>query len=208
MRRYACALPRALKGGHIFGRRPRRAERDPDGYLESWIPYEEHVRELAVLKLAGRAYSPEDYRAALERYIQAEIRIKTVPELLRASSAATVAYDPDTGDVTVWVPERLVWWLRRYAIFHELAHVAAAHPAMERRPSDGVIVGTSPAPVRRLARKQPPTTGNTPDDLPEPFAADLDRFYEDEADLRAQHHMVTGSLGARALEFDRLSQLR
>lgn len=208
LRRYALAIPRALRPGPAFGRRPRPIETDPHAFVEAWIPYEEHVRELAVLKISGRAYGPEDYRDALESYVQGPIRIKTVPELITGPAVATTSYDPVTGAVTIWVPARLSWWLRQYAIYHELAHVAAGHPPKERRGGTGEIVGTAPAPLRRLARKAPFTPDDLPEGLPRSFVQDPRRFYEDEANLRAEHNMVTSSLGARALEFDRLNQLR
>lgn len=206
--RYAYAVPRALRVIRGLGDRGRTSWRGPDEVVDGRIPYEEHVRELAVLKLSGRPYIPGDYREALERYAGISIGIKTVDELVQGPATATLTYDPGGAGVTIWVPRRLDWWLRQYAIFHEMAHVAAGHPPRERGPEGTPEAWAAEPPFRRLARKSPPT----PDDLRagpvEAFRLDPGDFYEQEADLRAQHNMVTSSLGARALEFDRLSQLR
>ena len=59
---------------------------------------------------------------------------------------------------------------------------------------------------RLLASKAPITGESIPEDLPEAYRNDLHRLHEDEADLRAQHHMLTARLAARALEVDGLNQ--
>ncbi len=169
------------------------------------MPYEEHVRELAVLKLLGRPYTPEDYLAALERHLKVRIEIKEVYEVIRGSAQATMRYSPETHSIVIYIPERLSWWLRRYALFHELAHLAAAHPFLERSLETGEVIRIR-KPNWRLARKAPVTEESIPDDLPEAYRNDLHRLREDEADLRAQHHMLTAQLGARALEVERLNQ--
>ena len=206
--RYAYAVPRALRAVQGFGDRGRASERDPDEFVDEWIPYEEHVRELAVLKLSGRPYTPGHYREAVERYAGLPIGIRTVDELVQAPAAATITYDAGGAGATIWVPRRLDWWLRQYAIFHELAHVAAGHPPRERTPRGLRADWAEEPPFRRLARRSAPKPEDLRNGPVELFRRDPEKFYEKEADLRAQHNMVTSSLGARALEFDRLSQLR
>lgn len=183
-----------------------RKKRKEEEFLERWVPYEEHVRELAVLKLLGRPYSPEDYLTALERHLKVSIKIKDVYEVIRGSAQATMRYSPETCTVVIYVPERLSWWLRRYALFHELAHLAAAHPFMERLPQTGEVIRVREPDWRRLASKAPITGESIPEDLPEAYRNDLHRLHEDEADLRTQHHMLTAQLGARALEVEGLNQ--
>lgn len=208
LRRYASVVPRALRAGPVFRGRVQPARRDPHDYVEAWIPYEEHVRELALLRLSGQPYTPEDYRDALQRFAHASIKIKSVPELVSGPAVATTSYDPDGAGVTIWVPQRLDWWLRQYAIFHELAHVAAGHPPKSRAPGSLEAVWAEAPSIRRLARNDPPAPHDLRRGPVEAFRLDPGRFYEEEADLRAQHNMVTSSLGPRALEFDRLNQLR
>ncbi len=208
LRRYASAVPRALRKRSIFCGRRRPTWQDPRGFVEAWIPFEEHVRELAVLRLSGRLYTPEAYRDALERFVGVSIGIKSVPELVRGPAVATTSYDPDGAGVTIWVPQRLEWWLRQYAIFHELSHIAAGHPPKSRAPDNAEAFWAAAPTLRRLARNAPPFPGDLHDGPVEAFRRDPGRFYEEEADLRAEHNMVTSSLGPRALEFDRLNQLR
>lgn len=181
-------------------------KRKEEEFLERWVPYEEHIRELAVLKLLGRPYSPEDYLTALQRHLKVRVKIKDVYEVIRGPAQATMRYSPETCTVVIYVPERLSWWLRRYALFHELAHLAAAHPFMERLPETGEVIRVRKPDWRRLASKAPITGESIPEDLPEAYRNDLHRLHEDEADLRAQHHMLTAQLGARALEVEGLNQ--
>lgn len=79
---------------------------EADEWLERWVPYEEHVRELGALKLLGEAYTPEDYRVALEKYLRVRIEVKTVPEVIRG---------------TGWVKPNTTWKAVRSSSSYRLA---------------------------------------------------------------------------------------
>ncbi len=160
-----------------------------------------------MLNLLGRPYTPDDYAEALAEHLEMTIRIRRVPEILKGPGLAAIQYDELADVTTVWVADRLNWWLFRYAVFHELAHVAAGHPFAERCPEKGATIRLYHPTGKRLARKAPLTFQSSKEEIPESFSYDdFIRLYDAEAELRVQHNMLTAHLGERALEVERLNQ--
>lgn len=178
-----------------------------DEFAKLWMPYEEHIRELATLKLLNSSYTVADYASALERELRIKIEIRTFSEVKPGQGIASLEYDEYSATATIWVPNRLSWWLAQYAMFHELGHLAAGHSFirvdMETKEKSGRY-----APVkRRLARKAPPSYEDLPNALTKNLSReDMGDVYEAECEVRAQHNMLTAQLGGRALELDGLNQ--
>jgi hypothetical protein len=169
-------------------------------FVASLIPYEEYVRELALLGLKGTPFTGDAYSEALANKLDVRIRIlrPTNVALERRQLGRTTRH-PDSGDVTVEIPVRLGrGWLYNYTLLHELGHVAAGHPPLPPDLDEATLADLEP-PDERLARKAPLTSG-----LPKGALGDL---YEAEAELRAQHGMLAGSLGELALGTERLNQV-
>jgi hypothetical protein len=114
--------------------------RDP-----SELSVEDFRLELAELGLLGRAFGPEEYRAALEEYLGVEITVEELPdaeggavagELAAEGNLAEVVYDDPTGRALVLVRESLryrPWPAYELSVFHELSHLAAGHPLRVKR---------------------------------------------------------------------------
>ena len=77
------------------------------------VPFEEHVRELASLRLAGRPHNAEILARALdEEYgIQVQVARFSGPLPARGVSPETIHYRGDDS-YTIWLPEGLSWWHR------------------------------------------------------------------------------------------------
>ncbi len=180
---------------------------DIEEFVERLIPYEELVRELAVLRLLGTSYTADDYAAALEEPLGMKIRIKRFEEVRASSGVASVDYDEEAATATIWVPKRLSWWLAQYAIFHELGHLAAGHPYIPVFAETGEEGDPYYPTGRRLARKGPPKYRDLPNRIAKNISPDeLGRIHQAEAELRAQHNMLTSQLGEQAIEVDRINQ--
>lgn len=165
------------------------------------LPYEEYIRELAMLGLRGRPHAGEDYRAALEAYLGLRIAIVRPPNVAFGANSRVLgrtSYGPGLREVTVEIPRRLSWWLYQYTLLHELGHVAAGHPPCSPNEHTGEIALGNPPP-ERLARKHPLTKG---------LAAEAFKdLYEAEAELRVEHAFLAGALGQGALATDKLTQV-
>ena len=131
---------------------PRADSKDKDleEFLTQWLPYEEHVRELAVLGLIGQAYTAHRYAEVLQTFLGIRIEIRKVPVIVRnpangyaaqkrGTALASLEYGENTRTATLWILEDLDWWLEQYVVFHELAHLAAGHPFAERSTYNGDI---------------------------------------------------------------------
>lgn len=182
-------------------------------FFARWLPFEEHVRELASLRLAGRPHNAEILAQALDEECGIQIRVASFsgPLHARGVSPETIHYR-GAGCYTIWLPEGLSWWNWEYLSLHAISHVAAGHLFVERDPETGEIVGLAgDEPDRkRLARRVPFTTKTAPASFPEgygPTLPELLTLYEAEADLRARYYMRTAQLGSAALEKSRLNQL-
>ncbi|MGF1473893.1 MAG: hypothetical protein ACFB50_19410 [Rubrobacteraceae bacterium] len=177
------------------------------------MPYEEHVRELASLKLAGRPHDAGILAEALYNEYGIQIRVASFRGPLQARGVApeTIHHDGDDS-YTIWLPEGLSWWHQEYLTLHAISHVAAGHLFIERDLESGKLIGLLGAEPgrKRLARQAPFTTRTNPTFFPDgygPTVADLLILYEAEADLRARYYMRTAQLGSAALEKSRLNQL-
>lgn len=182
-------------------------------FFSQWLPYEEHVRELASLKLAGRPHNAEILTHALDDQYGIGIRVASFSGPLHARGVApeTIHYDGENS-YTIWLPVGLSWWHKEYLSLHAISHVAAGHLFVERHPTNQELVGLlGEEPHRkRVARKAPFTTTTDPASFPNgygPTLPDLLTLYEAEADLRARYYMRTAQLGSAALEKNRLNQL-
>lgn len=177
------------------------------------LPFEEHVRELASLKLTRRPHNAKILARALGEEYGIQIRVVSFSGPLheRGTSPETIHYR-GADSYTIWLPEGLSWWHSEYLTLHAISHVAAGHLFIERDPESREIVGlTGGEPDRkRLARRAPFTTTTEPTFFPDGFGPtlpDLLTLYEAEADLRARYYMRTAQLGSAALEKSRLNQL-
>lgn len=195
-------------------------EKNLERFLTQWLPYEEHVRELAVVGLIGQAYTAHRYAEVLQTFLGIHIKIRKVPVIVRnpaksytaekrGAALASLEFDEATHTATLWVLDDLDWWLEQYVVFHELAHLAAGHPFAERSADNGEIRSFMAVKKKQLARKSPLAVKNGAEELPEELRSIRpEKVREAEAELRAQYNMITGLLGVRSLEFDRLAQLR
>lgn len=181
-------------------------------FFEDRLPFEEHVRELATLKLVGTLHDAAGLAEALASRCGIHISFHQCPELLRArgSTPETIQYHGNDR-YTVWLPQGHSWWYREYVSLHAIGHVAAGHVFVRRNPGSGEVEDIDGHHRKRLARKPPLTPASNPGLFPSGYSpsclSDLLLLYETEADLRARYYMRTAQLGAAALEVDRLNQL-
>lgn len=185
-------------------------DRALDGLAAERLPFEEYVRELAMLGLHDRTHTTDQYAAALEDRLRYRIKISILSNAEFAKESEDPAYSsealgrlifiPRTRDVSVEVPAGLSPWLHQFTIAHELGHLAAAHPPRKNGDRDEPADrdGTS-SPRPRLARKPPLTSGLSP--------RVLEDLYEAETDLRAQYAIFTASLGPVAVRTSKLTQI-
>lgn len=178
------------------------------------LPFEEYVRELAVLGLRNREYSTEDYAVALGDRIGRRVEISRLSEAeysLGSYSAADagdsfgrLVFVPGAPEIQVEIPVGLSPWLHRFTVGHELGHLAAAHPPRIFTVASGAGLADSnidiESPPVRLARRPPLLEGDLP-------RAALETLYEEEADLRAQYAIITGNLGPTVAQTSKLSQI-
>lgn len=177
------------------------------------LPFEEHVRELASLKLAGCPHNAQILTQALDDHYGIQIRVASFNGPLHARGVTPETIHYHGGDsYTIWLPAGLSWWHWEYLSLHAISHVASGHLFIERDRESTELVGLlGNEPYRqRLARKAPLTTTTDPASFPDgygPTLPDLLTLYEAEADLRARYYMRTAQLGSAALEKNRLNQL-
>lgn len=175
---------------------------------EDRLPYEEYIRQLALLGLHKSDNSLEDHSEALGRKIGCSIHVRRVstweyernklPGTAHMDSLGRLVLIPGSTDVYIEVPSSLSPWLYHYVVRHEFGHLSCSHPL---RVSDADSSGTAwtHPPTDRLCRNAPIVS-----ELPEQALIDL---YEAEADLCAEYGMMTASFGADAVETTRLSQI-
>lgn len=139
----------------------------------SEVSREDFRLELAELGLLGRAFSPGEYRACLEKKLGVEILIEEIPdernaliisELVLEGIMAEVVYSEDLRRAMVLVRESLryqPWPAYELSLFHELSHLAAGHPvrlahARRKKERQGVRLGSLRSRLgrRSLARYQ------------------------------------------------------
>lgn len=170
-------------------------------FVAGLIPYEQYMRELVLLGLKGVPFTGDAYSEALADKLDLRIRIlrPTNVALERRRLGRTTRHADSRDLLTIEIPVRLGrGWLYNYTLLHELGHVAAGHPPLPPDLPAEALTDLEP-PDERLARKVPLTSG-----LPKGALGDL---YEAEAELRAQHGMLAGSLGQLALGTERLNQV-
>lgn len=181
--------------------------------IRSMPRYNEVFRELVKLELAGEQFGPYLYAKVLATYCRATIRIVTVSELSNAGPWAeqfigkSVNDEGFMGETTYFrsylgsrhphflivIADDLPWNLKRFTIFHELAHIAAGHGFVdaERLALAGERKPQQPS-IRRLADRRPFTHHSV---------------VEEEANLRARYLILLADAGPIALEKDSLNQL-
>lgn len=181
-------------------------------FFAARLPFEEHVRELAELRLINKPHLASHLAGAMQEVHDIHLSFRQLPLPLRdgGSTPETLQYHGDDR-YTVWLPPGLSWWYREYVSFHAIAHVAAGHLLAERDPISGEIAALRAPDRKRLAREVPLTPDSDPALFPPGYSpgstSDLLLLYEVEADLRTRYCMRTAQLGAAALEIDRLNQL-
>ena len=164
------------------------------------VPYEEYVRELSLLGLKGVPFTGDVYSEALATKLGVLIRtVRPTNVAMDRRELGRATWTAKPPELLVEVPVRLGrGWLYQYTLLHEMGHIAAGHSPLPVDLPDDAPVALDPPP-KRLARKPPLTQG-----LPKGALRDL---YEAEAELRAQHGMLAGSLGELSLGTERLNQV-
>jgi hypothetical protein len=176
--RRAFAVPRLLARGHAAltgawaeGSLGTRRTETP------FTTPEEFELELLELGLSGKTFGPRDYARALERRLGIRIILEVMndaqhPEFLRrlalSGRLAETHYLPERRAAVVLLPASLPPLVLALAALHELSHLAAG---------DHLIDGQA---GERLARRPP---------------LEHEAAREDEADLRAIHALLAGTLG-------------
>ncbi len=182
-------------------------------FFADWIPFEEHVRELAMLGLAGFAHDAEAIGEAMKRHRGICVEFAAVPGPInpKRTTPETIEYHGQDR-YTIWLPRGLTLWYREYVCMHALGHVAAGHLLRVRDQPSARTVRLAGEERKRLARRPPLAPESDPALFPEGFSPaslkDLLLLYEAEADLRARYYMRTAQLGGAALEIDRLNQIK
>jgi hypothetical protein len=138
---------------------------------------EEFELELLELGLSGKTFGPRDYARALERRLGIRIVLEVMndaqhPEFLRrltlSGRLAETHYLPERRAAVVLLPASLSPLVLALTALHELSHLAAG---------DHLIGGEA---EERLARRPP---------------LEDEAAREEEADLRAIHALLAGTLG-------------
>lgn len=161
---------------------------------------EQFQEELAILRLSGKRYTPEEYAVALEGYLGISIMIHVIPDarypelsrrLALSGRLGELRYAEDLGLAAIFVPGSLPPLVLTLTVLHELGHLAAGDLLID--PEEGG--GIPPAPVvegevlatsrirdgKKLAKLLP---------LAEEEAR------EQEANLRASYTLLFGCLGS------------
>jgi hypothetical protein len=176
--RRAFALLRLLARGHAAladtwadaTSRTRRTE-------SPFTTPEEFELELLELGLSGKTFGPRDYARALERRLRIRIVLEVMndaqhPEFLRrlalSGRLAETHYLPEHRAAVMLLPASLPPLVLALAALHELSHLAAG---------DHLIGGEA---GERLARRSP---------------LEDEVMREEEADQRAIHALLAGTLG-------------
>lgn len=181
-------------------------------FFAARLPFEEHVRELAELRMTNKPHLASHLARAMHKAHDIDLSFRQLPFPMRegGSTPETLQYHGEDR-YTVWLPPGLSWWYREYVSFHAIAHVAAGHLLAERDPNSGDIIALRAPDRKRLARELPLSPASNPTLFPPGYSpdstSDLLFLYEIEADLRTRYYMRTAQLGAAALEINRLNQL-
>ena len=140
---------------------------------------EEFELELLELGLSGKTFGPRDYARALERRLGIRIVLEVMndtqhPEFLSrlalSGRLAETHYLPERRAAIVLLPSSLPPLVLALAALHELSHLAAGDHLIGREEDGG----------ERLARRPP---------------LELEAAREEEADQRAIHALLAGTLG-------------
>lgn len=165
---------------------------------------------LRKLGLAGRYYEPEDLRKVLQRRLRLELKVVTIDDqlwckrMLKEGIRGSIRVIESTNRGEIWVPRDLDHEELAGVMYHELAHIVAAHP-LPLRPEDEDRPGRVRfwLPERRFTSRRPPF------DLAacEHSAAlreGLLRWCEADADSWAEHLRTFGAYGPRTYFRERL----
>jgi hypothetical protein len=176
--RRAFAVSRLLARGHAAS--TGALAKASLGTRRSETPFttpEEFELELLELSLSGKTFGPRDYARALERRLGIRIVLEVMndtqhPEFLRrlvlSGRVAETHYLPERRAAVVLLPASLPPLVLALAALHELSHLAAG---------DHLIGGEA---GERFARRPP---------------LEDEASREEEADQRAIHALLAGTLG-------------
>lgn len=156
---------------------------------------------LKKLGLAGQYYEPEDLLGVLQRRLGLELKVLTIEDqlwcksMLREGVRGAIRLVEDTNRGELWIPKDLDREEYADVMFHELAHVVAAHPIPLR-------LGEKTGQVRFWLPQKRFTNRRPPFDL---AACEWDahmrkqmlRWCEEDADSWAEHLRTFGAYGPR-----------
>ena len=179
----------------------------PDDPFGPTYPARKPVTEAEVfpalkkLGLAGRYYEPEDLIAELHRRLELELKVVTVEDQLWCKRMLTegvrgaIRVFENTNRGELWIPKDLDREEYADVMFHELAHVVAAHPIPLRR-DDETGRARFWLPQKRFTNRRPPfdlAACEQDADL----RKQLLRWCEEDADSWAEHLRTFGAYGPR-----------
>lgn len=160
---------------------------------------EQFQEELAILRLSGQRYTPEEYAEALGSYLGISIMIHVIPDsdypelsrrLALSGRLGELRYAEELGLAAIFVPGSLPPLILTLTVLHELGHLAAgdllirAEEGCDEASSERAEVEAFP--TARIRRGNKLAKGL-------PFADEEAR--EQEANLRASYALLSGSLG-------------
>lgn len=165
------------------------------------ITFPEFLEELETLELKSTKFGPEEYRIALERYLDISVEVVLIDDLAHLEAqqvhvgrddTAILWFRPKERRATIFVLASLPELEMTAAIYHELSHLAAGHSFLDASQYTGKLrsVGASPT---RLAKQPPPRTR---------VAREM------EARIREDYCMLAGSLGEACLNQEQLRQVQ
>lgn len=159
----------------------------------------EYIQELTQLKIVKECFTDEDYRFALQDYLNLEIRVEYLNDIQYPKVQQTLkslgiqaGIVPDPRKEVLWIilPKSLKPWFKARYCLHELGHPAGYHPVPPDRVMDEEYAASRELwyPPRQLAARKPPITVGW-------STAEADRWREKNADLRENLGLKFGLWG-------------
>lgn len=158
---------------------------------------------LRKLHLAGAYYEPPVLLEALKRQLKLDLRVVEVEDLaisqrmLSHGVRGSIAVVPDRNYGELWVPSGLDPEELAGIMYHELAHLVAAHPLPVQQPGAEPDRWRFWLPRKRFSARRPPFDLARCERDPE-LRAQMLRWCESDADLWADHLRTFGAYGPKA----------
>ncbi len=158
---------------------------------------------LKKLRLAGRHYEPEHLLDVLQRRMRLELKVVTIEDqlwckrMLDGGIHGSIRVIEGTNRGELWVPQDLDREELAGVMYHELAHVVAAHPLpMRREDEDQAGRVRFWLPRKRFTRRRPPFD-LAACERDERLREAMIHWCEIDADLWAEHLRTFGAYGPR-----------